>query len=640
MKKNYLSKTAFAVSLFCCMTLVNTACVNKISDDPETELTEGTIPISFSVQIKQTATKVTGNAFEKGDKAGLIATTPSCSIKGKRYIDNLSLTYSEDNNLVPKKSVFYPEGDIPLNFISYYPYQNNGVPAGSSILPVSVQTDQSNSKSHSLSDFMVAQTNDVTNKEKDVALEFQHKFAKLTITMTPDESCTVQELLDANPRIIATGLQTTADYDLGNGTFSNLQEEKDIVAFGKWSINTKKKLTGKEFIIIPQSIGNSEQSFILEWNGRIYSCEMPKMEIGSNMECVIDISTTQTNSNALNCFAGSIKEWDSITNMETDNTEPYAAIHIPALSFSQSNIYRIYHDGMPVAEVCKEYLKSTSLTSRAIVAYPITPDEKTDLSNGIILQLIDCDDAICGGRISWNTDDHGFTYTEGESASIDKFYIDDLYHLSLSKPTQAINVNIINHVIQDIRGKSCEKYPITKIGKQYWMGKELRATAYRDGTALKKQTELGTDKAGYYKPDKYNIYFYNGEAVLAGELAPEGWRLPSDEEWKQLEEYIGYDAAVLKAGEWQVMIPGEVMPEVTPVNNHAWFNAYPVGMWLKGAHYSPYKMTAFWSWDALNNTLSETTFYLLGEQNKFVVQGAHVTNMPYYKALSIRCIKE
>ena len=39
-----------------------------------------------------------------------------------------------------------------------------------------------------------------------------------------------------------------------------------------------------------------------------------------------------------------------------------------ALSFSLSNVYRIYHEGIPIAEVCKEYLKSASLTSRAVIA--------------------------------------------------------------------------------------------------------------------------------------------------------------------------------------------------------------------------------------------------------------------------------
>lgn len=638
MKKDYSSKVTLVASLLCCMALVNTACVNRINDDSETEIEEGTIPISFSTQIKNPTTKVINNTFEKEDKVGLMATTSSGSIKGKRYINNLSLTYTEGGNLVPEKTVFYPEGDVPLNFISYYPYQKNGIAAGVSTLPVSVQTDQSNNKNRSISDFMVAQTKGITSKSETVKLEFQHKFAKLTISLTPNAGSTVQDMLNANPRIIATGLQTTADCNLEDGTFTNLQDVKDIIAAGQWSIGNGNKLIGKEFIIIPQEIGSSGQSFILEWNGHIYSCTMPSMEIGSNMQCSIDISAEQNDNNMLNCFAGSIKEWDSLTSTETNNAETYTAIHIPALSFSQSNIYRIYHDGIPVAEVCREYLKSASLTSRAVTAYPITQTGETDLNNGIILQLTDCNDAICGGKISWNADDYGFTYTEGEASSIDKFYIDDLYHLSLTQPAHALNVNVVSYNLLDIRGTSSEEYPITKIGKQYWMGTELRTTSYRDGTALKKQTKLGKDNAGYYKPDQYDIYFYNGEAILAGELAPEGWKLPSDKDWEQLEKYINNDIAVLKAGEWKALISDE--NEIAPVNNYTQFSAYPVGMWYNGIHHGFHQMTAFWSWDAQNRTISENTFYLLGENDKFLLQGSHITDKDYYKALSIRCIKE
>lgn len=122
-------------------------------------------------------------------------------------------------------------------------------------------------------------------------------------------------------------------------------------------------------------------------------------------------------------------------------------------------------------------------------------------------------------------------------------------------------------------------------------------------SSLEKQSDLGTDKAGYYKPDKYDIYFYNGESILAGELAPEGWKIPSDADWEQLKNYTGNDASILKAGEWQAMVSGEV----APVNNHTRFNAFPVGMWYNKGHNSPNKMTAFWSWDHTKHTLSEST---------------------------------
>lgn len=628
--------------MFCCISLGNTACVNQIEENAETEVQEGAIPISFSIKMEKPATKVTNTAFEKGDKMGLLATTASNSIKGKRYIDNLLLEYTEGTTLVPKRAVFYPEGDVPLNFISYHPYRADGVAAGTSVIPVSVYADQSDAKNRSLSDFLVAKTSEVTSSDKAVPLKYQHKLSKLAITLTPDEKTPIEALKKDNPKIIVTGIKTSADYDLEKETFSNLGEAKDIIASGEWSIKDG-KLTGKEFIIIPQALSGNGQSFMMEWNGHVYSCAIPDMEIGSSTQCPIDISAMQDSNNVLNCLAGEITDWSNMETAQTDNTEEYNAIHLSALSFSSSGVYRIYQEGMPVAEVCQEYLKSGQLTSRAITVYPIGEKEETDLKNGIILQLADHDTPICGGRISWNTDDYGFTFTEGNMTDIDKFYIDGNHQILLEKPANAVNVNIASHTLQDIRNGNITEYPIVKIGKQYWMGKELRATTYRNGTALKKQANLGKDNAGYYKPDKLDIYFYNGEAIRAGELAPEGWKIPADADWELLKSYIGNDASVLKAGEWQAMVAGEVVP----VNNYAGFGAYPVGMWYNGAHNSPYKMTAFWSWDNTTNTLSENTIYFLGESNEFVYSKAHVADQSsptgykdYYKALSIRCIKE
>ena len=122
MKKLILARGVLAASLFCCMSLGNTACVNRIDEESEAEIEEGTTPITFSIKMEKASTKVTNTAFEKGDRMGLFATTSSGSIKGKRYIDNLALEYTEGSTLVPKKTVFYPEGDVSLDFISYHPH--------------------------------------------------------------------------------------------------------------------------------------------------------------------------------------------------------------------------------------------------------------------------------------------------------------------------------------------------------------------------------------------------------------------------------------------------------------------------------------------------------------------------------------
>lgn len=96
-------------------------------------------------------------------------------------------------------------------------------------------------------------------------------------------------------------------------------------------------------------------------------------------------------------------------------------------------------------------------------------------------------------------------------------------------------------------------YKTVKIGNQIWMAENLNVDHFRNGdpiTELKKDDDW--DKAGdeerpaccYYKNDPKNGKkygrLYNWYAVNDPRgLAPEGWHVPTDEEWKELEMYLG-----------------------------------------------------------------------------------------------------
>ncbi|HIZ01163.1 MAG TPA: fimbrillin family protein, partial [Candidatus Bacteroides merdipullorum] len=159
MKTNSVKR--ISVFMFASTLLLSTACVNQI--ESETDIKEGNIPINFSIKIKETATKVSENAFETGDEIGVYGILTGNKINEERYIDNLLLKCSTGNNLIPEKPVFYPEGDATLDFIAYYPYQPNAISPNSSIIPISIYTDQSNSSNRSSSDFMTAITEKVSN---------------------------------------------------------------------------------------------------------------------------------------------------------------------------------------------------------------------------------------------------------------------------------------------------------------------------------------------------------------------------------------------------------------------------------------------------------------------------------------------
>lgn len=612
-----------------CILLCN-ACVNEI----ESDISAGTVPIKFTSKVSKNNTRVTDTAFEEGDKVGLYATLSSTSITSKRYIDNLWLECGDNRNFIPEKIVFYPSGDATLDFISYYPYQPTGIPSGKSIITVSVHTDQSNIKNLSSSDFLIATEKGVESSDEAVVLRYKHKLTKIKITITPGPGEDIAQIHTANPRIIATGFNTKAEYDTETDTFSNLSDEADIIPSGKWNI-VDGTLTGKEFIIIPQDT-DTDTRFVMEWNGKVYTCLIPELSLKGSTQCKIDINAMQTTSQTFTGIVGEVEDWITGETESTDNKGGIASVHLAALTFTKSNIYRIYHNGKPLAEVCKEYLKSDKINSRAIVVYPVKEDEESDLSKGVVLQLHDDKRAIAGGIINWDTDENTFNYEEGSAQSIGKFHLNTSGEILLEEPESPANIDITCHTLRDIRRGSIQEYPLVKIGTQYWMRKDLCATTNNTGSALDKLTELGKGP-GYFKPKDYEIYFYNGEAVISEDLTPSGWKIPNADDWNTLKDYIGNDASSLKAGEWQASDTKN--PVVCDVSNLTGFTVYPLGMWGSGKHLSKYQLAGYWTLND-DNTIPSKTVFLTGSSNTLNEGGSLVPGQSYYKALSIRCIKE
>jgi uncharacterized protein (TIGR02145 family) len=93
-------------------------------------------------------------------------------------------------------------------------------------------------------------------------------------------------------------------------------------------------------------------------------------------------------------------------------------------------------------------------------------------------------------------------------------------------------------------------YKTVKIGDQWWMAENLKVTHYRNGDVIPTVTDDSTwtvlTEGAYcaYGNDNGNVdtygLLYNWYTVDdSRRIAPEGWHVPSDEEWKQLEMYLG-----------------------------------------------------------------------------------------------------
>lgn len=89
-------------------------------------------------------------------------------------------------------------------------------------------------------------------------------------------------------------------------------------------------------------------------------------------------------------------------------------------------------------------------------------------------------------------------------------------------------------------------YPTIKIGNQWWMQENLKVTRFRNGVEIHNASE----KLDWIKTHAaYCVYenniatpglLYNFYAISdQNNIAPNGWHIPTDEEWKELEVYLG-----------------------------------------------------------------------------------------------------
>jgi uncharacterized protein (TIGR02145 family) len=128
-------------------------------------------------------------------------------------------------------------------------------------------------------------------------------------------------------------------------------------------------------------------------------------------------------------------------------------------------------------------------------------------------------------------------------------------------------------------------YSTVTIGTQIWMAENLRTTRFRNGSAIPLVTDgtkwcnLVTPGYCWYDNDpasNKNSYgaLYNWFAINTGNLCPNGWHVPSDEEWTKLTNYLGVKVA---GGKLKETGSGHWFLPNTNATNETGFNALAGG---------------------------------------------------------------
>lgn len=168
-------------------------------------------------------------------------------------------------------------------------------------------------------------------------------------------------------------------------------------------------------------------------------------------------------------------------------------------------------------------------------------------------------------------------------------------------------------IVEDIDGNT---YETVEIGNQIWMAENLRVTHYRSGTGINFVTGgVWSDMtSGAYcaydnseSTAKTYGYLYNWYAVTDGRnIAPEGWHMPTEAEWKELELYLDMSQAeVDKENVWRGTDEGGKLKEAgtthwaspnTGATNVSGFSAIPGGYRHSGGTFSSLGASAnFWA---------------------------------------------
>jgi uncharacterized protein (TIGR02145 family) len=184
------------------------------------------------------------------------------------------------------------------------------------------------------------------------------------------------------------------------------------------------------------------------------------------------------------------------------------------------------------------------------------------------------------------------------------------------------------------------EYNTVFIGSQTWLAENLKVTKFNDGTAIPLvEDSLAWSvlkSAGYCTSTQQslNTYgaMYNWYAVTSGKLCPQGWHVPSDDEWTELTTFLGGEN--IAGGKLKEFGPIHWLSPNTDATNETGFNALPgAGRYFDGTFWGIGQFGNWWS-----STEKSTGIAWLRNLHSSD-GGLYRDNWPEGSGFSVRCIK-
>lgn len=214
------------------------------------------------MRSSQSATRVTDNSYESGDKIGLYVVNYNGSTAGTpatsgNHVDNMSFTYN--GSWTPASPIYWLDDATHADFYAYYPYATVSNIAAHTF---TAKADQSTEADYKASEFLWGKTADVAPTASAVGITTKHCMSCAVVKVAPGNGFTAETLAAATVSVRLNGIKTAATADLTTST---------LTATGEAAAVTPLTTDGTyKALIVPQSV-QADNFITVTVDGRDYN---------------------------------------------------------------------------------------------------------------------------------------------------------------------------------------------------------------------------------------------------------------------------------------------------------------------------------------------------------------------------------
>ncbi|CAL1519682.1 fibrobacter succinogenes major paralogous domain-containing protein [Chitinophaga sp. MM2321] len=330
----------------------------------------------------------------------------------------------------------------------------------------------------------------------------------------------------------------------------------------------------------------------------------------------------------------------TITGLTGDTiyfVKAYAA-NDAGVTYGESVLFRSSKLVPPVVMLAKEYINIGD--SAAVITGEVTAVGGDVVTERGLVWSTHENPEVTDQKVKLGTDQGSFTDTIPSLLTFVKYYV-RAYAINRFGTAYSEQLVVIFLPPSFTDPRDGEEYTIKQYGNAVWMTQNFRhipATGF--GTEMWMQDYNGTDGGEAKKNKYYHEYgcLYTYDKAVA--VAPAGWHLATDEEWKQLEILTGLTRKEADDVEWRGGSNEKLKSNLWPGQESGAmeFNIHPGGKQWCGGAFQDFQSMAFY-WTGLDEGVAsgESPYY------RFYPPGngtGRWNNWPNCVGLSVRYVRD